>query len=257
MIAECISNAGIIMKISVICVYNQKETLDKQLAKSLESQDTAYELIAINNTACCYSSAASALNAGVNQSTGDILIFSHQDIYLKTSDALRTLAEAIDSSVVGDVIGTQGVREKSNRYYANLTAGGRYIPELLLDYNEKKIPVDCVDEGLFGMRRQTWKLHHFDEKLCDSWHLYAVECCLWSRRNRYQVYVCPIQVHHFSYGSISKSYMKGLVHIADAYRCNFKYIWTTCYKVSSSWLYIRILYIVWVLNRKMRGRDLS
>jgi len=242
------------MKISVICVYNNHELLERQLKQSLDMQDVIFEFVSIDNTLSCFSSASSALNEGARRSTGDILIFSHQDIFLKTGDELRILAEVISDSNIGDIVGTQGVREKSTKYYANMTAGNSFNNVLLQDYNEKKIVVDCVDEGLFGMKRDTWENHHFDEKLCDGWHLYAVESCLWARSQGHNVYVCPIQVHHFSYGNITKSYMKGLIRMADKYRYKFRYIWTTCYKVSSSWIYIRVLYFIWTLNRKFRKK---
>ena len=70
-------------KISVICVFNNMDQFEKQLNKSLKQQDVDYELIAIDNSNNKFSSASQALNYGSEKAKGDILVFSHQDIFLK------------------------------------------------------------------------------------------------------------------------------------------------------------------------------
>lgn len=242
------------MKISIICVYNNKDSLQEQLLNSLHSQDTDYELILLDNRNHVFQSAADALNKGAKQAEGDILIFSHQDIYLKTKDGLRKLASLIDTYPVGTIVGTQGIREKSKVYYSNLTTGMNYNKELLHRFEEQPYQVSCVDEGLFGMQRKTWEQHPFDEKICDNWHLYCVEACLNARKNGHGVYALPIQIHHFSRGTISLSYMNNLKSLCKKYRKDFKYIWTTCYKVQTNIFYINCLYCMWVANRVARRR---
>ena len=101
------------MKISVICVYNNEESFNSQLLYTLKKQKIDYELIAIDNRNHRFSSAAAALNYGARKSKGDVLIFSHQDIYLKTGNELEKLAEVISKEPIGTIVGTQGVREKS------------------------------------------------------------------------------------------------------------------------------------------------
>lgn len=242
------------MKISVICVYNDENAYLNQLVKSLDQQDTEYELIAICNVDNSFCSAAAALNYGASSATGDVLVFSHQDIYFKTERELRKLAEAIGSCPTGTIVGTQGVKEPSKIYYSNLTAGKVLKNQLNQEYTEKLYPVSCVDEGLFGMKRDTWLTHPFDEDLCDNWHLYCVEACLFARKNRNSVYVWPSQIHHFSMGTISLRYMQNLKRLCKVYRKDFKYIWTTCYKVYTNPVYMEGLYLAWVFNRWVRGR---
>ena len=242
------------MTISVICVYNNESQFQTQLRKSLNAQNIRYELVGINNSESSFSSAAAALNYGVRKATGDILIFSHQDIFLKTENELTELAEAIQSCPIGCIVGTQGVKEPSKLYYENLTAGREYIPQLNRKYEKKLYEVSCIDEGLFGMLRKTWEAHPFDEKLCDNWHLYGVEVCLWARKNGNKVFVYPAHIHHFSMGTISLGYMKNLKLLCKEYRADFQYIWTTCYKVRTNPLYMNSLYALWVLNRFLRGK---
>ena len=237
------------MNISVICVYNNEEQLNTQLKASLINQDIKYEFVAIKNTDGRFQSAAAALNYGARKSTGEVLVFSHQDIFLKTEDGLRELSDAISRCEKGTIIGTQGVREPSKRYYENLTAGPKFISELSNQYPMDLYPVSCVDEGMFGMKRSTWEEHPFDELLCDNWHLYAVEACLWARKNGHPVFVCPVELHHFSRGKISLGYMQNLKRLCQVYRKDFRYIWTTCYKVRTNAFYINTLVALWRLNR--------
>lgn len=244
------------MRISLICVYNSREKLDSQLMCSLERQLGDIEIIILDSKKYSFKSAAQALNYGANKANGDILIFSHQDIYIKEKNGIETLALAISHVGDGCIVGTQGVREKSKIYYSNLTAGETFNGQIVDDYKDELIEVSCVDEGMFGMKKSTWQHHNFDEKLCDNWHLYAVEMCLYARKNGKKVYVCPIQMHHFSYGTISKAYMDGLKRLCEMYRKDFKYIWTTCYKVRTNPVYINALIFLWVANRKLRKREL-
>ena len=245
------------MLVSVICVYNSEAQLNAQLKASLRGQDLEYEFIGLDNASGAFPSAAAALNQGAKISAGDVLVFSHQDIFLKTEDTLRELAEAIAACETGTIVGTQGVKEPSRTYYENLTAGADYDAALQEKCEKRLYEVSCVDEGLFGMTRATWERHPFDEALCDNWHLYAVEACLWAREQGHSVFVQPVQLHHFSRGRISRSYMKGLIRLADRYRKSHRYIWTTCYKVPSSWLYVRLLYVLWAVNRTLRRRPLD
>lgn len=242
------------MMMSVICVYNNKQQMHDQLLKSLKMQTTPYEFIPLDNTENTFRSAAEALNYGARQATGDILIFSHQDIYFKTSKELGELADAIAQCDVGTIIGAIGVREPSKVYYGNYTDSEEYDPKLRNGFNKELYSVSCVDECVFGMKRETWIDHPFDEQLCDNWHLYAVEACLWARKNGHKVYVYPSQIHHFSRGRISMGYMLNLRELCNVYRRDFKYVWTTCYKVKTNFFYINSLVLLWILNRLIRGK---
>ena len=246
------------MKISIICVHNNEQSFESMLNKSLKNQNIEFELIALNNSNKEFSSAAKALNHGAEIASGDILIFSHQDVYIKEVDGIEKLAKAIEKTDVGDIVGVVGVREKSKIYYSNLTDGPQYDERIIESYKENElIEVSSIDEVMFGMKKDTWLEHRFDENLCDNWHLYAVEQSLYARKHGHHVLVCPIQLHHFSHGTITISYMNGLRRLCEAYHDDFKYIWTTCYKVRTNKFYINTLIQIWVFNRKIHGRELG
>ena len=50
--------------LSIICVYNNRDILEKYLLNSLKVQSIEYELILIDNTSGKFNSAAKALNYG-------------------------------------------------------------------------------------------------------------------------------------------------------------------------------------------------
>ncbi|MDP3066981.1 MAG: hypothetical protein Q8N08_09620 [Methanobacteriaceae archaeon] len=77
--------------ISVVCVYNDQNILDKYLLHSLKYQENSYELILLDNTQNQFKSAAEAPNYGGGQATGTYIMFIHQDLELGTR---RWLEEA-------------------------------------------------------------------------------------------------------------------------------------------------------------------
>ena len=242
------------MQISVICVYNNIEQFQDQLRKTLSEQDAEYELIGIDNSDRHFTSAARALNHGAKKAKGDVLVFCHQDIFFKTGNELYKFAKCINKMPVGSIIGGAAAVELKKNNIGNCTSGKEYDPCLFKKYDRVR-NVSSVDEVIFGMKKKTYDMHHFDEELCDGWHLYAVEQCLYHRRKGHSVVLCPIELHHFSWGRIDLHYMKNLLRISDCYKADFKYIWTTCYKIRSNYLYTRALFLLWAVHRWLK-RDL-
>lgn len=242
------------MKISIICVHNNKQQLETALLSSLEKLNIDYEMVLIDGSNGKYKSCAEALNYGARKSTGDILIFSHQDIFIKCEKELLKFACFIEEQKKGTIVGIAGAKDSMKTNIGNYTSGGN----ICINYIEnitKPIEVSCIDECFFGMKRSTYNQHPFDEKICDNWHLYAVEQCLFHRNNGDKIYVFPFQIHHLSKGKINLKYMDGLVMLAKRYHKDFKYIWTTCYKVRCSVLYCKALRFIWLLNRKVRRKE--
>ena len=66
--------------ISVVCVYNDKATLDSLLLASLARQDAAFDLTCLDNTSGQYACAATALNEAGRGAANDIVMFVHQDV---------------------------------------------------------------------------------------------------------------------------------------------------------------------------------
>lgn len=239
------------MKISVFCVYNREKDFDEQLLSSLKTQNCDFELIPIYNVGNKYPSAAKAYNSTTKKVSGDIYIFSHQDVLLKESNSLEVFAKEIDNMPTGCIFGAVGAKETNKKNIGNYTSGDwENSQKLLRRISGRLLEVSCVDECFFGMKKETFDAYPFDEILCDGWDLYAVDMCMNARRNGSKVYVVPIEIHHFSHGTISASYMDCLRRMALKYK-EFKYIWTTCYKVRTNYLYIHILVFLWKLKKKI------
>ena len=245
------------MKISIICVYNNLESLNAQLLNAFNQfKRDNYELILVDSVKLGFSCSSDALNYGASISTGNVLIFTHQDIYIKNEEDFFKFCLFISEEEIGTIVGAAGAIEKNKTNYTNYTTG-KVLNLSFINIYKNICEVACVDESFFGMRVETYDNHHFDNNLCDDWHLYAVEASLYARKNGKKVIVYPIQIHHYSNGTISIKYWIGLLKIADTYRKHFKYIWTTCYKVRSSKLYTRVLFALWYLHRKIIGKELG
>ena len=87
--------------ISVVCVYNNEDTLKLALLRSLEGQSAKFELILLDNRDGRYKSAAQALNDCGRKSSGDFIMFVHQDMWLAASTWLQD-AEDLVLGVLND-----------------------------------------------------------------------------------------------------------------------------------------------------------
>lgn len=223
--------------------------LEEQLLRSLNKfVQKEYELILLDSEEYGFKCSAEGLNYGADIAKGDVLIFTHQDIFIKNEKEFYEFCQYIKKSEIGTIVGAAGAIEYEKQNYTNYTSGVE-LDLSMVNKCKEICDVACVDESFFGMRMETYLQHKFNGTLCDNWHLYAVEVSLNARKNGSDVKVYPIQIHHYSNGTISVSYMKGLLRLADYYRDSFRYIWTCCYKVNSSWIYTRGLYMVWYLHR--------
>ena len=95
--------------ISVICVYNDKATLDALLVASLQRQDVGCDLVCIDNTAGQHRCAATVLNAAGCAAANDIVMFVHQDVELLSSSWLSDAERGLGALGVGAAAGVAGV----------------------------------------------------------------------------------------------------------------------------------------------------
>lgn len=242
-------------QIAVICIYNNETQFKEQLVASLDRQDVEFDLICIDNSNQRFASASKALNYAAKQVNADVLIFTHQDITIKEQSGLREFANAVWLGKSGNIYGSSGAREIEKNNIGTYTSGLVYDDSIIKKPSTVE-KVSCLDESFFGMKKETYDMYEFNELLCDDWHLYCVEMCLRARQRGNDVFMVPIQLHHFSKGRVSWNYMKCLKRVAKAYKSDFKYIWTTVYKVRTNDIYMSILTTIWYLNRKIRNRPI-
>ncbi|MGO4961205.1 glycosyltransferase [Jeotgalibaca porci] len=202
--------------ISVICCYSDKNKLDNMLLKGLEKQSVDFEPVFVDNTNGKFTSAAAALNYGFEQSSGDYLVFIHQDVMIDDSELLRKITGYLDTIKGEVIVGAAGIKEK-NGVYSNITHGNekKVVGKYRLTEPQK---VQTLDEVLIAIKRDIFSKLLFDAAVCDNWHLYGVELCLNGARHGIESYVIPLTFHHYSKGTVDYNYMQSLGKVIKKHR---------------------------------------
>lgn len=228
--------------ISVICIYNNRELLEKYLLKSLNEQSKDHELILIDNHMGRFTSAAQALNYGGKKASGQYLIFVHQDFQLDSNTWIEEAEKYLKNL---DCVGVAGVAGRFGKdFLSNIKTG--YPPEFAGTIQVKEPQkVQTLDECLFIIPEEIFNDIKFDEITCDNWHLYAAEYCLTVKKAGYEVYVIPLDGYHASpgYSFSPEGYYSTLRKLVKKHKSNYKWIYTT----TGSWnttlpLDLQILY---------------
>ena len=219
---------------------------DEILVNSLKRQsDQEFELIGVDNTDNRFSSAASALNYGAELSKTENLLFVHQDFEFSTENSLKEIKHFFRIISDNDVLGAAGAIYDSEALFKQRFIGRNRINistlgnETLSFDNIRKC--ESVDECCFGLKKELWNSHHFDENVCFGWDLYGVEMCLYCRSNGGNVYVIPFHAIHHSGGKLSPSFYDCLKRLTMKYSGHFERVVTTC--VVANTRYPRIQHI--------------
>ena len=184
--------------LSIICVYNNRNILERCLLNSLEKQNTEYELILLDNTYGEFTSAAKALNFGAKKSKGKYLMFIHQDFKFNSPSWLEEIEKNLNNLDKFGVAGVAG--KKSRKCISNIKEG---VPPVLAGSIQIVEPEDVltIDECLIIIPKKLFSITQFDEACCDDWHLYASDYCLTVKKAGYKVYVLPMRGYHASSGN--------------------------------------------------------
>lgn len=217
--------------VTIVCCYNDIAQYQR-LADSLVKQDMEYRLIGIDNRGQKYASCSSALNSVADQIKTEYVIYSHQDIELPEPHMLGQFVSYLKRLESGDILGVAGAvdaaaaagqgrqipREVREGTYvvSHVRHGGELACAGELEF-QGLAECDSVDECFFGGYAAFFREYPFDEALCDNWHLYAVERCLFTRMRGNRAYVCDIPLLHYSSGKINHSYNQNFYRIAQHY----------------------------------------
>lgn len=235
--------------ISVVCVYNNKNILDKCLLKSLESQNYNYEVILIDNTELKFKSACAALNYAVENAKGKYIIFTHQDVYLKSKNFLNNTVNTLNTLKNLGVAGLAGKKINKKDLISNITEGNP--PHKVGTPFKTPLKVQTVDECLFIIPKSMFNINRFDEKVCDGWHLYAVDYCLSVMKIGFHIYLIPLEIYHKSTGySFTNEYYSILKRLIKKHGIDYNKIYTTTENWSTKWplfLQINLKRVVWLL----------
>jgi len=238
--------------ISVICVSNDEKVLRTCLLASLTKQNTAYEFINVENRDSRFSSAAKALNHGGKDAKGKYLMFVHQDITLLSDEVLMEAERMMDSLSNVGVAGVAGKADDSG-VMSNITHGDPPTPAGTISVKRPE-KVQTVDECLVIVPRTVFESLKFDERVCDGWHLYTTDYSLDALKRGLDVYVLPLNVHHYPAGRLLYAnpltgYYETLGRLLRKHKRDFRRIHTSMGSWSTRWPLSLQLYAV---RRRLR-----
>jgi len=206
-------------------------------AESLKKQSWPYKLIGINNEGNGhFSSCSAAYNSVIHDIDTKYVIYSHQDIILEQTDTLEKFVHYLERVNENDILGIAGPRFDEPGFFSNIMNVSNVTKELIPAGNHRvkdMILCDTLDECFFGGYTKHFLLHPFNEVLCPSWHLYAVESCLRTKTEENSVYVCDVSLIHLSSGQLPsgefpKIFYREFYNICKHYANVFPVIRTTC-----------------------------
>lgn len=211
--------------ISVVCVYNNRETLEEYLLKGLRNQSASYDLQLIDNTHGQFTSASSALNHGGAAAAGKYIMFAHQDILIQSSTWLEDAERMLDSV---EMLGVAGVAGKGRHgEVLSVTHGGVPRPAGEVPFSNP-VEVQTLDECLVIIPKAVFDRLQFDSATCDGWHLYAVDYCLSVRKTGLRSFVLPLPSHHRSVAySMSADYYRTLKKLFRKHGRDHPWIYST------------------------------
>jgi Glycosyltransferase like family len=178
-------------RLHVVAAVNDEEVLENNLMRSPIIADGR---VSLN----CYrgaSSASEAYNRGLDETTADIVVFAHQDVFLPEgweANLERALSKIEASDPNWAVIGAWGIGEDGT-YSGHAWSSG--LNKRLGAKFETPVETACVDEFVIILRCDSGL--RFDPDL-PGFHLYAADIVLSGRKAGLQSYVANIPAIHNS-----------------------------------------------------------
>lgn len=177
------------MKISVIVASNSDEVLTSSLLASPDLRQGVE--ISVQRGA---GSAAQAYNRGIQGTSGEVMVFVHQDVYLpagwlqKLEQALEWLGQNDANWGVVGLFGTQRNGVGQGHIYST------GLQRVLGEEFEGARPVETLDEVMLILRRDSGL--KFDEQM-SGFHLYGGDICLQAAKQGMKSYaISALCVHN-------------------------------------------------------------
>lgn len=219
--------------ISIIICSRKKDVLDCFLDSVERTIGTPYELVVVDNSENRYD-IFSAYNYGVSQAKGDVLLFAHEDIIMRSHGwgaALeKHMAADLGIGMIG-VVGTQCVA-RAPRGWNTFGIQGRNIKPMCrlvhnvgdpkcsfegekcfsMEYNNPEnvaiTQAMGVDGLMFAVRRELFDdgSVRFDEDTYRGFHVYDIDMSMQVAQHRKVMVLLDIELKHLSRGNYTKDY---------------------------------------------------
>ena len=214
--------------ISVICPYNNKALFSHLQSLIAKQPFVDYEVVGVDTTERSFKSAAECLNYAVSISSGDILLFCHQDIEFLDKNSFQYISDFCATHDFG-IVGVAGAKASDKRVYSKVWHGQKRVLAGTEIFDTKE--VDAVDECLFFIKKDNFEPFSDYGK---TWHMYAVDYSLRCKSNGQKVLVVPLPIHHYSEGkSLNSNYYDVLLLLAKRFKKSFKVIMTPCATINT------------------------
>ncbi len=189
--------AGDAPRISVVICSIHPERFDRVCAnlRSLLAP-VPHEIIGIHDAR----SLCEGYNRGVARASGEVLLFSHDDVEIVTPDlAPRLLAHLRNYDLVGiagptKLLGGNWLSAGWPHLRGQIGARGPQRPRLLASVFGVQpglaAPVEALDGVFFAARREVVDRIRFDEETFDGWHLYDLDFSLSAHHAGFRAAVC-------------------------------------------------------------------
>lgn len=213
-------------ELTMICCYNDSRLYDK-LIDNVNLQTVSVEMIGIDNTKNRFSSCSKAYNYAISKVKTEYVVFLHQDIVFVEPNTLERILKYLYKISDFDILGLAGAKNGSKYVLTNIFVGdlNHYGGTLRVSGLQE---CDTLDECIFGGKTECFRQYPFDEKICNNWHLYAVERSLAAKKRGNKVYVCDVSLLHLSKGNVDINFDKTFLDLCRYYRDTFKEIHTPC-----------------------------
>ena len=217
------------IKLTIVTCYNNKTMLN-ELIKSINSQNCKCNIILIDNTDNKYKSCSEAFNKVMCEVKTRFVLFVHQDVIFDKKDMLEQIISYLEMINAEDIVGMAGAiyENGKQKIYSNIRNKNGITIDNVETFNGI-IQCDSIDECIFGGYASFFKENKFDTKICNGWHLYAVERCLFTQTKNGKVYVCDVPIIHISPGYINYDYCMCFYRLCCFYNKFYKRICAPCY----------------------------
>lgn len=208
--------------ISVVCVFNNKDILEKRLYPSLYNQNHNHDLVLLDNRNNRFDSAAIALNYGAQLAIGDWIIFAHQDIELLSDNWIESVEFMLNSFKPSGWVGVAG-RDEHGVFKGFMIDRSALFGHIFDGFD----PVQTLDECLLIHKRLPDDNKYFDEGV-PGWHAYGVDACCQALTSGKQNYVISLPVWHDSPSTNLAGLDESHKYVWEKHRVLLSEIYTTC-----------------------------
>lgn len=168
-------------------------------------------------------------NRGVRRASGEILVFSHDDIEIVTPDfAAKLLAHLARYDLVG-VAGTarltggnwidEGWPHLHGQIGSKISKPGSLIVTVYQLHGAAAAEVQAIDGVFLAARREVLERMRFDEETFDGWHLYDLDFTFSAHLSGFRTAVChDVCLIHNSFGDYGDDWRQYVQRFDDKHR---------------------------------------